>query len=212
MERLQFITHEKVQETPVRQTELFCRGGGNWVQFRMKSCENYQELKSEALQVQSVCKKYGAIFIINDYVQLCKEIGADGVHLGKNDMPIAEARKILGDQAIIGATANDSETVELLLQEDVDYIGLGPFRFTKTKEGLAPLLGIDGYEKIMNNLQRKNISLPVIAIGGINPEDISAICQTGVHGIAVSLAIAQSIEIEHITKEFLNKLQIQCNL
>jgi thiamine-phosphate pyrophosphorylase len=119
-------------------------------------------------------------------------VNATGVHLGKTDMPPAEARRILGDGFIIGGTANTFEDIRRLTDEGVDYIGLGPFRFTATKKNLSPILGLEGYKDILSRCRAAGIALPVLAIGGITVDDIPALMQTGVSGIAVSSAIRQA--------------------
>jgi thiamine-phosphate pyrophosphorylase len=143
--------------------------------------------------------------IINDNVTIAKEIGADGVHLGKNDMHPTEAREILGGEAIIGGTANTIEDVVQLSGSGVNYIGLGPYRFTTTKDKLSPILGLEGYMKIMREVQMMSIDIPIIAIGGIVPGDVAALMETGIYGVAVSSAINQSIDKHSVIKEFITK-------
>lgn len=143
-------------------------------------------LKEVALEAQQMCREAGATFIVDDHVELVKEIHADGVHLGKKDMPISEARKILGPDYIIGGTANTFEDVMAHWQGGADYIGCGPFRFTTTKQGLSPILGLEGYRDITQRMKAAGIDIPIVAIGGITKDDIPAIMQTGVTGIALS--------------------------
>ena len=119
-------------------------------------------------------------------MELAKELHADGVHLGKKDMPIADARLMLGEEYIIGGTANTFEDVLQHYKDGADYIGCGPFRYTVTKKNLSPILGLEGYTTIIRRMQEKNIHLPIVAIGGITIADIPAIMQTGVSGIALS--------------------------
>ena len=145
-----------------------------------------------AKEAMSLCRKYDATFIIDDFVELAKQIGADGVHLGKNDMPIAEARKILGKDFIIGGTANTFEDVQMLYKAGANYIGCGPFRFTTTKKNLSPILGLEGYQQIILLMREYKISLPLVAIGGITKEDIPSLMQTGISGIALSGSILRS--------------------
>ena len=111
------------------------------------------EIRPEAVRIQALCREYGATFIIDDHVELVKELHADGVHLGKKDMPIAEARQILGKDFIIGGTANTFEDVQMHYQAGADYIGCGPFRFTTTKKNLSPILGLEGYKAIVSQMK-----------------------------------------------------------
>ena len=181
--RLQFITASP------QAAELACRGGVRWVQLRAKNlpAAAWRQL---ALDVQAVCRHHGTTFIINDNPALALEIGADGVHLGQQDMPPAEARALLGPSFIIGGTANTFADIEKLVAAGVDYIGLGPFRFTATKEKLSPILGLTGYAEIMTQCQAAGMTVPVIGIGGITDDDVALLMSTPLHGVAVSAAIA----------------------
>lgn len=183
--RLQFISHYTDEYTYLDSIRMALEGGCKWVQLRMKGATD-AEMLPVALEAQKMCKEAGATFIIDDHVELVKQIGADGVHLGKKDMPISEAREILGPDFIIGGTANTFEDVKSHYESRADYIGCGPFRFTTTKQGLSPILGLEGYTHIAQQMKTCGITLPIVAIGGITAEDIPAIMQTGVTGIALS--------------------------
>ncbi len=196
METLQFITHTfaGLEET--------LTGGCRWVQLRMKDASD-SEFAEMAKRMLLLCRKYSATFIIDDRVHLLNETGADGVHLGKKDMPVSQARKILGPSKIIGATANTEEDVLSAFKSGADYIGLGPFRFTTTKKGLSPILGIDGYKKIMSFCKSHGITIPIAAIGGIELDDLESLHNTGVDGVAVSGLILNAKDKEHITKKII---------
>lgn len=184
--KLQFITHFSEQYSYIDSARLALEGGCRWIQLRMKDADEAL-LEETAIIVQKMCKNYGATFIIDDNVLLAKKIKADGVHLGKNDMPVAEARKILGEDFIIGGTVNSFEDIEKVLSNATpDYFGCGPFRFTTTKQKLAPILGLDGYKNIISKMKENNIQIPLVAIGGIGKEDVPSILECGVGGIALS--------------------------
>lgn len=187
--RLQFITHHNDLYSYVDSARIALEGGCRWVQLRMKDVSP-QLLEQIALIVQKMCRSYGATFIIDDDVELVARIKADGVHLGKNDMPIAQARKALGNGYIIGATVNRFEDVMAILSDATpDYFGCGPFRYTTTKRGLSPILGYDGYIDIMSKMREHNIDIPLVAIGGITQSDIPDLLRCGVDGIALSGSI-----------------------
>lgn len=188
---LQFITHFTEKYSYFDAARLALEGGCRWIQLRMKEASE-TEVEAEAIRVRDLCRKYGATFIIDDHVALAKKVQADGVHLGKNDMPIEEARRILGDAFIIGGTANTFEDVKRHWQAGANYIGCGPFRFTTTKKNLSPILGLEGYRQILQQMKAAGIILPVVAIGGITYEDIPDILQTGVSGIALSGSILRA--------------------
>ena len=188
---IQFISHFTEQHTYLDSIRLALEGGIKWVQLRMKDATE-DEIISVGTEARRLCDQYGATFIIDDHVELVHKLKADGVHLGKNDMPIAEARNILGKDIIIGGTANTFEDIAAHYQATADYIGCGPFRFTTTKKGLSPTLGLEGYRSIMTKVKEAGINIPVVAIGGITAEDIPDIMQTGISGIALSGAILRA--------------------
>ena len=105
-----------------------------------------------------MCKEHDAILILDDHVELAQKLEVDGVHLGKTDMPVAEARQLLGEAFIIGGTANTFEDVEMHYRAGADYVGIGPFRFTTTKKNLSPVLGIEGYTSITDATGRNTTS------------------------------------------------------
>ena len=113
--------------------------------------------KQVALQLKPLCKEHEAILVLDDHVELVKKLEVDGVHLGKKDMPIDQARQILGEAFIIGGTANTFEDVVQHYRAGADYLGIGPFRFTTTKKNLSPLLGLEGYASILSQMKEANI-------------------------------------------------------
>lgn len=199
---LQFITHENNKYDTLSGAREALEGGCRWIQLRMKKATPEQLLET-GLALRALCQLYDARFIIDDHVELVKPIGADGVHLGKNDMPPAEARLLLGKDAIIGGTANTFEDICHLVKQGVNYIGLGPFRFTTTKEKLSPVLGFEGYRHIMKQCCEQGIDLPVVAIGGIVTADVSGLMQTGITGIALSGAILNADDPQQETRSFI---------
>ena len=188
---VQFITHYTEQYSYLDSVRIALEGGCRWIQLRMKD-SSQEEILSIAKEVLTLCREYEATFIIDDHVELAKQIKADGVHLGKSDMPIAEARRILGKDFIIGGTANTFEDVIAHHKAGVDYIGCGPFHFTTTKKNLSPVLGLEGYRRIVWQMKEAGIHLPIVAIGGITEADIPELMQTGVNGIALSGSILRA--------------------
>lgn len=182
---LQFITHHTDRYDEIQGTEAVLRGGCRWVQLRMKDASPEEFLRM-GREVGCLCRQYGATFLLDDRVDAVKELGADGVHLGKNDMPVAEARKLLGPDKLIGATANTFEDIARAAADGADYIGLGPFRFTQTKRNLSPILGLEGYRTILARCREAGIDRPVVAIGGITAADIADLMATGISGVALS--------------------------
>jgi thiamine-phosphate pyrophosphorylase len=167
------------------------QGGCKWIQLRMKDTPT-DVVENVALQVKKLCREYQAVFLIDDHVELCKKIKADGVHLGKEDISPKQAREILGSDFIIGSTCNSFEDIVFQSNMPIDYIGLGPFRFTETKKKLDPILGADGYITLVNQCRNAKIDIPIVAIGGIKRDDISRLLQTGIHGVALSSSVLQA--------------------
>ena len=206
--KLQFITHYNNAYSYIDSARIALQGGCKWIQLRMKDADEAL-LESTALIVQSMCKEYGATFIIDDNVMLVKKLKADGVHLGKNDMSIADARKILGKKYIIGSTVNSFDDIlNCLATATPDYFGCGPFRFTSTKKNLAPMLGYDGYRAIIDRMKESNISIPLVAIGGIAKDDIATLLQNGVNGIALSSSVLKASNPVEEMREICNKIFI----
>lgn len=203
MKQIQFITHRNDRYGYVDGARMALEGGCKWIQLRMKGASD-EEVAEAAAQIQPLCREHEAVFLLDDRVELAKRLKADGVHLGKNDMPVSEARQVLGEEFIIGGTANTFEDIQRLASQGADYIGCGPFRFTTTKEKLAPVLGLEGYRRIVEQMEEQGTDLPIVAIGGITFDDIPAIMQTGVDGIAVSGAILNADNPVEEMKRMLN--------
>ncbi|MCD8317824.1 MAG: thiamine phosphate synthase [Paraprevotella sp.] len=185
MPKLHFITHHTEKYSYVDSARMALEGGCRWIQLRMKDAPA-EEWMRIGKQIGLMCRQYDAKFILNDHVEYVKPLQADGVHLGKNDMPVDEARNILGAGFIIGGTANTLDDIILHAKRGADYIGCGPFRFTTTKEKLAPILGLEGYRTLIKEMKTAGVHLPVVAIGGITRADIPNLMSTGIDGIALS--------------------------
>lgn len=198
--KLQYITPQYTSDSFFDELEKKCTQGINWVQLRIKDLPQNMILKI-AQQAQTICKQHEATFLINDYVDIAQKIDADGVHLGKNDMNHNKARSILGTDKIIGGTANTFADIQQLISTGVNYIGLGPFRFTTTKKNLSPIVGLNGYKNIVAQCETHGITTPIVAIGGIKIVDIAQILSTGIYGIAACELIYKS-EIKELNTIF----------
>lgn len=197
MEKLQYISQGftiEEQETNIRKA---LDNGVNWIQVRWKNAPERDFIKLCEIS-KTLCSDNQAVCIINDHVQIAKDIDAHGVHVGLNDMSVETARYILGEDKIIGGTANTFQDVLQRMVESCDYIGLGPLRFTTTKEQLSPVLGFRGYQNIIQELNDKSLQIPrIFAIGGVVLNDIELL-QIGIYGVAVSGQITEQPSI--ITK------------
>ncbi len=202
--RLHYISQESPELKHLEAIKKALEAGCKWIQLRVKNQPEAKVLEL-ALQARKLCNAFSAKLIVNDFPDVAVRAKADGLHLGLDDMPVLQARAIVGDKMIIGGTANTFEHVRQRAAEGVNYIGLGPFHFTKTKEKLSPILGLAGYEVIMQQMREAQINIPVIAIGGIELADIEAIIQTGVYGVAVSGAITRAENPKVTVEEMLEK-------
>ncbi|MDD6210666.1 MAG: thiamine phosphate synthase [Bacteroidales bacterium] len=207
MKHLQFITHANERYNYVEGALLALKGGCKWIQLRMKDA-THKELEQNIQILKPLCLQHGATLIVDDCVEIARRTAINGVHLGKNDMDPAEARTILGNSFIIGGTANTFEDIVRLHEKGVNYIGLGPFRFTTTKSNLSPILGMEGYKDILMRCSETGIQLPIVAIGGITKEDIPELMTCGIAGIAMSSAILSANDPIKETKEIMNSINL----
>lgn len=189
--KLHIITQPVDGFDELSQIKALAEGGADWIQLRLKGVE-FDEWLSIAKESVSICRKFNVKIIINDNVEIALRSGADGVHLGKSDLSPVEARKILGADAIIGGTANTIDDILGLVKMGVDYVGVGPFRYTTTKDNLSPILGLDGYRSILE----REITVPIIAIGGLTVDDVASLKEVGVYGVAISGDIIKSDNIK----------------
>lgn len=183
-----------------------CKAGCRWIQLRIKDAPE-STIMREALAAKAICYTYGAKLIINDHPHIAKAIGADGVHVGKKDMSVAAARNITGKDMIVGGTANTLADILQHVEDGASYVGVGPYRFTTTKQGLSPILGLEGIYSIMQQLKALGIDIPVIAIGGILSADLPDLMATGIHGIAVSGLITQAADKKELVLSITNSLE-----
>ena len=183
--KIQYITRDNDNYTHAEQARLAFNSGVEWVQMRMKNSTPAEIIEQSRLAVYYAISAGGKL-IVNDSVDIALEVKAHGIHLGLNDVPVDEARHILGDEMIIGGTANTLDEVIRQTNRGADYVGVGPFRFTVTKKNLSPVLGLDGYKDIIKALDELKIKIPLVAVGGIIPDDIPGITNAGITGVAIS--------------------------
>lgn len=203
MEKLQYISQGFTIEDQELNIRKALDNGVKWIQVRWKNAPENEFIRLCEIS-KKLCAENQAICIINDHIQTAKLVEADGVHLGLDDESVEIAKQILGENKIIGGTANTIEDVLQRMNEGCDYIGLGPLRFTSTKEKLSPILGFEGYEKVIQNLKEKSLEIPKIyAIGGVVLEDIELLQQIGIYGVAVSGLITNEPTVVNKLKKVL---------
>ncbi|GAA3650519.1 thiamine phosphate synthase [Flavivirga jejuensis] len=198
--KLHYISQGNTGKEHLENIRKACTSGVELVQLRLKNLSEKKILKL-AEEAREITAQFQTRLIINDHYKIAKKIKADGVHLGKSDTCPTIARKFLETWQIVGGTANTLEDCDILIEKKVDYIGLGPFRFTTTKDHLSPVLGTNGYLTILEALQT---DIPIIAIGGITIHDVPEILETGVYGIAASGEITKNFNKINPFKKLLN--------
>ena len=198
---LYYVSQGETPDQHLSNISNACKAGIKLVQIRLKGLKK-QVLFETIKNAKKICHMFNTVLIVNDYVGIAAELRVDGVHLGKRDMSIEKARVLLPG-TLLGGTANTLEDCVRLVKEKVDYIGLGPFRLSSTKKNLSPVLGLDGYHGIINNLNRTFDHFPpIIAIGGIEKKDCKALLKAGVDGIATSSWLTNNPQISDDIKEF----------
>lgn len=202
---LQYITNTTDSDRLMSLCQDYLRGGGRWIQLRAKELTTTARVEL-AKPLVALCHQYNAVLIVNDDVEAALRSGADGVHLGKGDADVQYARAVLGEDKIIGSTCNTEEDLVLAYRLGSDYVGVGPFRYTATKERLAPILGIEGLHSLSNARLALPHCMPMVAIGGITLEDAPSVLTTGVAGIAISGAIEGATDVEATTSSFLEHI------
>lgn len=186
LSKLQYISEGKTAKEQLNHIAQALDHGADWIQIRWKNVKD-SDFLILGHQVMKLCQQYNAVCIINDALMVAKELDADGIHLGLADTSVAEARSLLGRKKIIGGTANTLDDIIQRKNEGCNYIGLGPFRFTTSKEKLSPILGLKGYQTIFQSLEKMEIvPPPIFAIGGIKLEDIQELHPIGIYGVALS--------------------------
>lgn len=194
---LYVIVHKTNEESFLKDIEDIILGGATMIQLREKNmCED--DFLKEATCVKKLCEKYSVPLIINDNINVCVKSGADGIHLGQNDLDIKKARKILCNDKIIGATAKTVSQAKKAQADGADYIGSGAVFASKTKKD-AVSLSLEKLEEIT-----RSVSIPIVAIGGINENNILNLKGTKICGVALSNTIISSDNKKEITKKLYN--------
>lgn len=200
---LMCLTQDGLPFSHVEQTRRLCAAGAKWIQLRIKTGSPTQIAETAAL-VTGICREHGAVCIVNDHVDIALATGADGVHLGRTDEDWREARRKLGPGRLLGGTINsEADALHAIDCNCLDYVGIGPWRFTTNKKNLAPVLGPDGIRALVRQLD----GLPAWAIGGIEAEDLLAVRATRAVGVAVSTALFRSGRIEENFRALLDAWQ-----
>jgi len=191
-----FITDSKISDLSYEEMTLkVLMGGVRWIQYREKE-RSRRKIYEKAVRLRRIAKDYNALFIVNDFVDIAICVNADGVHLGQDDLPLKEARKIIGKHRIIGISTHSLEQAIEAEKNGADYIGFGPVFHTLTKDAGEPR-GIDILREVKNHTK-----IPIVAIGGISLENIRSVLDTGVDAVAIASAILSG-DIGENTRRFM---------
>ena len=197
--KLHYISQGHSPKEHLDNIQKACSSGVELVQLRLKDISEKKTLKT-ANQAREITSHFQTRLLINDYYKIAKTVKADGVHLGQNDVCPTQARKHLYSWQMIGGTANTIQDCEILLDKQIDYISLGPFRETTTKKNTSTALGLKGYTAITDILKTP---IPIIGVGGITTADVTDLLAAGISGLAVSQAITLDFDSIKIFNQLL---------
>lgn len=201
--KFHYLTQDLPHRSHIEQTVIACEAGANWIQYRCLT-KTDDELIDEITEIASICDDWGATLILTNHYHVLGKVDAQGVHIEDFDADWSAIREIIGDEKTMGASATNLESL-LRVQSSgvVDYCGYGPFAHTSTKPNNKPLLGYEGYRELNKHPE---LDIPVIAVGGIQLQDVEHLLETGIHGVAVSAAINLAISPEQAVKEFYRQI------
>jgi len=205
IEKFQFITHDIAQLTHIEQAQIACEAGAKWIQYRCLTKDD-KALLEDINIIAGICDDWGATLIVTNHVQLNRKADIQGFHIEDMDADFIALREQLGEDITIGGSSNTVEGLIRLAAEGADYAGCGPFSITTTKPNNSPLLGLAGYAHVVSVLQEKEITLPVLAVGGVKLEDVDSLMDTGIFGIAASSAINQAEDMTAAYHDFYDKI------
>ena len=198
--KLHYLTQDLPNLTHTQQVQLACEAGANWIQYRCFS-KTDEEMLEELHPIATICDDWGATLIVTDHSHLVHLADIQGVHIENVDADITLVREQIGEAKTLGVSAINLAQIKKHITNGADYIGCGPFAYTATKPNDFPLWGLQGYKKAVETLKSEGINFPLIAVGGIKAEDVVALMDTGVAGIAVSAAINLSGNIKEAYQE-----------
>ena len=201
--KLHVITDTILQSqfSHIEQAELAIRGGADTIQFRQKTGST-REMIACSRRIKHICAEAGVSFVVNDRIDVAIAAEADGVHLGQDDFPIPLARKILAENIFIGGSASTLEEARICVEEGADYVGFGPVFPTSSKDDAGPVSGLKKLKEIVDAFP-----VPIIAIGGITPENTQEVLEAGAAGIAVISAVCCALDPQEATQKLIKALQ-----
>jgi thiamine-phosphate pyrophosphorylase len=198
--RLHVVTDTRPGRDPIRVVDAALAAGAPVVQVRGKALTD-AGLYELASRVSDRCAQHGALCLVNDRPDVAVAVGAGGAHVGVDDLPVAAARRVLGPDRVLGATARDADTAVAFEAAGASYLGVGPAYATSTKAGLPPPLGPAGVGRVA-----AAVSIPVIAVAGVTPSGVEALLAAGAYGVAVISAVSDAEDPARATAALLAAL------
>lgn len=199
--KLHYLTQDLETRSHLEQVEIACEAGCKWIQYRCLS-KSDEEMLAELHQIAAVCDDWGTTLLVTNHWHLLPLADIQGVHIEAMDAYVSAIRAQIGEDKILGASATYYPQIVNHIKNGVDYIGCGPFAHTDTKPNNHQHWGVEGYQKVVNNLEKYQLSIPLIAAGGVNLDSVKDLMETGIHGIAVSAAINKSENPSSTYKSF----------
>jgi thiamine-phosphate pyrophosphorylase len=187
--------------SPVELAEAFLRGGARLLQLRLKPPWTTRDMLAAAARIRVLARAADALFVVNDRPDVARAVGADGVHLGQDDLPVAAARSVLGPGYLIGVSTHDLAQVQAAIDDQVDYIAVGPVYATTTKGDPLPGRGLELVRRA-----RATVACPLVAIGGITPDRAAAVCAAGADTIAMIAALVRAPDVAAATADAIARL------
>ncbi len=172
------------------------------LQYREKENKTIREKYLECKEIRKMTEDYGVIFIVNDDIDIAMCVDADGVHVGQDDLPVSEVRRLVGKDKIIGLSTHNQEQAREAIASGVNYIGVGPIFYTDTKENVCSPVGLSYLEYVVNN-----INIPFVAIGGIKEHNIDEVLLRGAKLVALVTEITEALDIKNKIKSLRKKLK-----
>lgn len=198
---LYFITDSKLtKKNVVEDVKAAIKGGVKVVQYREKDASTRQMIE-EAKKIRQICKKSNALFLVNDRIDVALAVDADGVHLGNGDMPYWHARKLLGNNKVIGLSAHSARDALQNQKLGADYTSIGPIYRTTTKKSPKPHIGLGSIKQLKSRLK-----MPFVAIGGISEANIKEVLKAGAKNIAMISGIAAKENVEKATRKIVMEI------
>jgi thiamine-phosphate pyrophosphorylase len=201
--RFHYLTQDLPNRSHIEQARIACEAGANWIQYRCLT-KTDKELTADINQIAVICDDWGTTLILTNHYHLLDTVDAQGVHIEDFDADLAVIRGKIGDDKTLGASGTNINRL-LAVQNTgaADYCGYGPFAHTDTKPNDKPLLGFSGYRQLQKH---HDIEIPVIAVGGIQLNDVDALIETGIYGVAVSAAVNLAPDPAQALKAFYRKI------